>query len=113
VWLVHEKIKWGEVDFKYFHDFSHWGTEANAFTKMLDALYENCRTVVVIQETKILEPGHVTAFCSSCFPFDGDVSKLLTVLCQAHILIFFNCDGNITGIHTTYERLIHSKLLFI
>jgi hypothetical protein len=43
VWLVHEKIKWGEVDLKYFHDFSHWGTEANAFTKKLDALYENCR----------------------------------------------------------------------
>lgn len=87
MWLVHEKIKWGEVDFKYFHDFSNWGTEAIAFTKMLVALYQNCH-IVVIQEPKILEPGHVTAFCSSCFPFDGDVSKLLTVLPQEHILNF-------------------------
>ena len=56
--VVHEKIKWGEVDFKYYHDFSHWGSEANASMKMLFT-----RTAVLSCYTRNLDTRAWTCCC--------------------------------------------------
>jgi hypothetical protein len=76
--VVHAKIKVREVDFKFYLDFSHIRElEANASVKML---FMRITIRSVIQEIQIIEPGHLTAFCNTCFPFAGNVRKFLTVL---------------------------------